>query len=143
MKRTILTAVLSAALTSLLFGVFLVHRQDGLVTLPRPFDIHEGDSLDVCRFVCTDYFRAKSGNLQVSISYVQMGEEDAFYQMKLSREEVCYGHLVNPGSHKGEVLNFGSPLHQNPIRFFCNSDSIYIAIDGDTTELYALRSEMY
>lgn len=143
MKQTILTAILSAALTASIFCTFRPSPQDGVVTLPQPFDIHPGDSLDVCRFVCTDSYRSITGALHIDISYIQMGEENAFYQMKLSRKEVAYGHLVSQDSEMGEVLNFGSPEHQDPIRFCESPGRTYIVLDGDTVELSAMGTKFY
>lgn len=114
-KAKIIGIILTAAI--LLGTGFLLGRHSCPNQIIEPaFEIHSTDSLGVYRFMDIEHYISADKKLKVDISYVQFGESDSFYQLKLStEEEPYYGHMF----YTDEITGiFSSPSTPKPIKFY-------------------------
>lgn len=97
------------------------------------FPVTENDSLGVYRFAATEYYSSDDKKLEVSLSYIQLGESDSFYQMRLStNEDPYYGHIYfdRLGEQTG---TFSCSTSTIPITFHVDrDDNVSIIVDNDT-----------
>jgi len=124
-------------------GAFCLGRYSCLQQIIKAqFETFSNDSLGVYRLVDTDHYISSDKQLSVDISYIQFGESDSFYQLKLSTErEPYYGH-INYSDDGIAIGSFCSPYRLTPIKYYNGRlDDIYIIIDNKKIPLTNTENE--
>lgn len=108
------------------------HQQVRNSVIVPPFYTTPKDSLEVCRYNLANKYISTDGKLKVSVFYLQIGDNDRVYQLRLSNEsEPCYGNIDYDMMDPAEIGIFVCPNHPEPIVLYDNGDDeSYIQIDN-------------
>jgi len=101
------------------------------IALLPPFPTFKNDSLGVYRVVGTEHYISADKQIEISISYIQLGNDDSFYQLKLSTEDEAYYGSIFYDEEGIQICNFASSEKAEPIKFYngCPFGETYIIID--------------